>query len=127
MEGRTVEFNKTPFTVTAIRKFECQFGKHYYKEHQGKSDRTWLQGTRKIGCQAHIIVRTITLYTELQLSEVESHLCARSLKEKKKEKLAQLHKSLSCGEPVKTSTKYHVLLPMEEAPMKPGELQDMPN
>ena len=53
---------------------------------------------------------------EFLLSEVESaHLGPWSLKEIKKGKLAQLHKSLSCGEPVKTSTKYHVLLPMEEA------------
>ena len=82
MEGHTVEFNNTPFTVTTICKLDCQFGKHYYKEHQGKSDRTRLQGTRKIGCQAHIIVRTITLYSEFQLSE--AHLGPRSLKEKKK-------------------------------------------
>ena len=116
MEGRTVEFNNTPFTVTAIRKLDCQFGKHYYKDHQGKSDRTRLQGTRKIGCQAHIIVRTIALYPEFQLPEAEStHLGPRSLKEKKKEKLAQLHKLLCCGEVVKTNTKYHILLPMEEA------------
>ena len=116
MEGRTVEFNNAPFTVTTIRRLDCQFDKYYYKEHQGKSDRTWLQGTRKIGCQAHIIVCTITLYTKFQLSEVESaRLGAQSLKEKKKGKLAHLYKSLSCGEPVITSTKYHVLLLMEEA------------
>ena len=103
MEGRIVEFNNTPFTVTTTRKLDCQFGKHYYKDHQGKSDRTRLQGTRKIGCQAHIIVRTITLYPEFQLSDA------------KKEKLAQLYKLLCCGEVVKTNAKYHILLPMEEA------------
>ena len=85
MEGHTVQFNHTPFTVTEIRKLDCQFGKHYYKEHQGKSDRTRLQGTRKIGCQAHIVVRTITLYTDFQLSEVESStLGPRKLKEIRK-------------------------------------------
>ena len=95
MEGRTVEFNNTPFTVTEIRKLDPQFGKHYFKDHQGKSNRTRLQGTRKIGCQAHIIVCTITLYPEFQLSEVEStDLGPWSLKERKKEKLAQLHKLL---------------------------------
>ena len=73
-------------------------------------------GTRKICCQAHIVVHTITLYTDFQLSEVgSSTLGPRKLKEIKKEKLAQLHESLSSGEPVKTSTKYHVLLPKEEA------------
>ena len=72
MEGHVVEFSNTPFTVSAIRKLDCQFGKHYYEEHQSKSARTQLQGTRKIGCQAHIIVRTITLYPDFQLSEAEA-------------------------------------------------------
>jgi len=69
IEGHTVHFNNTPFTVSAIRKLDCQFGKQYYKKHPGKSDRTRLQGTRKIGCQAHITVHTITLSPDFQLPE----------------------------------------------------------
>ena len=72
----------TSFTVTTIRKLDCQFGKHYYK-HQCKSDRTHLQGS---SCQMHIIVCTITLFTEFQVES--AHLGSRSLKVKKKEKLA---------------------------------------
>ena len=116
IEGHKVEFSNTPFTVSAIRKLDCQFGTHYYKEHQGKPDRTRLQGTRKIGCQAHIIVRTITVYPEFQLSDVDvADLGARKLKEKKKEKLAQLQNAIALGEPFKTNIKYHILLPTEEA------------
>lgn len=111
-----MNFDNTPFTVSAIRKLDCQYGNHYYKEHPGKSDRTRLQGTRKIGCQAHITVRTITVYPDYQLPEVEScQLGPRKLKEQKKEKMAQLLNAIACGEPVKTTTKYHVLLPTEEA------------
>ena len=72
MEGHVVEFGNTTFTVSAIRKLDCQFGKRYYKEHQCISARTQLQGTRKIGCQAHVVVRTITLYPDFQLSEAEA-------------------------------------------------------
>ena len=116
MEGHVVEFSNTPFTVSAIRKLDCQFGKHYYEEHQSKSARTQLQGTRKIGCQAHIIVRTITLYPDFQLSEAEAaDLGPRKLKERKREKLVQLQNEIACGKPITTSTKYHVLLPAEEA------------
>ena len=62
MEGRVVEFDNTPFHVSAIRKMECQFGSHYYKSQcQGRSHGIHLQGTRKVGCTAHITVRTITL------------------------------------------------------------------
>ena len=48
------------------------FGQHYYKDHQGISDRTRLQGSRKIGCKAHIVVRTITLYPDFKLSKSET-------------------------------------------------------
>lgn len=85
IEGRTVDFNNTPFMVSAIRKLDCQFGNHYYKEHAGKSDHARFQGTRKIGCKAHITVRTITIYPDFQLSEQE--ICGLgpwNLKEKKR-------------------------------------------
>ena len=57
-----------------MRKLDCQFGHHYYKEHQEKPDhsRVQLQGSRKIGCKAHIIVRTVTLYPDFKLIESET-------------------------------------------------------
>ena len=56
------------------------------------------------------------MYPDFQLPEEEScQLGPRKLKEQKKEKLAQLLNAVACGEPVKTTTKYHVLLPTEEA------------
>ena len=56
------------------------------------------------------------MYPDFQLPEVEScWLCPQKLKEQKKKKLAQLLNAIACGEPVKITTKYHVLLPTEEA------------
>ena len=54
------------------------------------------------------------MYPDYQLPEVEScQLGPQKLKEIKKEKMAQLLNAIACGEPVKTTTKYHVLLPTE--------------
>lgn len=36
MNGHKVEFDNTPFTVTSIRKLDCQFGHHYYKEQESQ-------------------------------------------------------------------------------------------
>lgn len=72
MNGQNVEFDRTPFSVSSIRKLDCQFGQHFYKDYQGKSDHTRLQGSRKIGCKAHIVVRTITLYPDFKLSKSET-------------------------------------------------------
>ena len=34
IEGQTVEFNNTPFVVSEVRKLDCQFGKHYFKQKE---------------------------------------------------------------------------------------------
>ena len=81
-----------------MRKLDCQFGHHYYKEHQEKPDhsRVQLQGSRKIGCKAHIIVRTVTLYPDFKLLESETvNAGPQKLKDMKKEKLKLLQKSLT--------------------------------
>ena len=110
MEGRELQFNNTPFTTTEIRKLDCQFGNHYYKEHQGASSHTRPQGTRKIGCRAHITVRTTTLFPEFQLSEVEStEFGARKLKQRKQELLASLQEALSQRKSLQTCTKVRLI------------------
>ena len=58
------------------------------KEHQAKSDCKQLQGTQKIGCQAHITARLITPYPDFTLSEVAALSVQKT---KKEELLAQLH------------------------------------
>ena len=88
IEGQTVEFHNTPFVVSEIRKLDCQFGKHYFKQKQaGNSGHVHLQGTRKMGCKAHIVVHSITVYCNFQLSKDEVSLGPRKLKEKRRENL----------------------------------------
>ena len=36
-----------------------------------RGKKIWLQGTRKMGCMAHIEVKTFTLYLEYAISESE--------------------------------------------------------
>ena len=61
------------------------------------------------------MVRTITVFSGYQLSKDEASLGSRKMKEKKKEKLQQLHQALANNEQVNSKIKYHVLLPTEEA------------
>ena len=77
---------------------------HSYKEHR-----------RLVGCQAHITVRTITLYPDFTLSEVEAAHSLWKQKERKEETLTQLQNVLTSGENIETTTKYGILLPTEEA------------
>ncbi len=65
IENEKIEFNNTPFIVSQIQKFHCQFGKHYYKQKKSEtSKRVNLQGTQKIGCTAYVAVHSITLYPD---------------------------------------------------------------
>ena len=111
MDGQTVDFDNTLFVVSEIWGLDCQFSKHYKQKQEGVSSRVHLQGTRKIGCKAHV-VRSITVYSDFQLSQKEASLGPRKLKEKKKEKL-QLYQVLN--ELINTKVMYCVLLPDEEA------------
>ena len=100
-----------------IRRLDCQFGSHYYKEKQsGQSSRVCLQGTRKIGCKAHIVVRSLVLFTDYCITDKEKNtLSARGLKELKQTKIQTLRQTLTKGEKVNQVTKYHLLLPTEQA------------
>ena len=102
--------------MSDIRKLDCQFGIQYFKEKGSKDKlkRTVLQGTRKIGCTAHIVVRSITLYTDFQIPKT-CGLTPRKLREKKKELLQKLHSAINENKLLNTIKMFHVLLPGEEA------------
>ena len=69
-EGRKeISFNDTPFSVNETRMLDCQFGQKYYKQKPKQRKKMWLQGTRKMGCMAHIEVKIFTLYTEYAISQ----------------------------------------------------------
>ena len=110
-------FNGVPFIVSTTRKQHCQFGKLYYKERPASSGRTRLQGTRKIGCPAHVHVYELTLFPSFAIT-TESEDCklgSRKLKEIKARKITELKESLAIGKKVETETKYFVLLPTKGA------------
>ena len=48
----------TPFSVNETRMLDCQFGQKYYKQKPKQGKKMWLQGTRNMGCMAHIEVKT---------------------------------------------------------------------
>ena len=114
IEGQNVTFNGVPFIVSTTRKQHCQFGKLYFKERTASSGRTRLQGTRKIGCPAHVHVHELTLFPSFAVSEACT-LGSRKLKETKARKINELKESLAAGKKVDTETKYFVLLPTKEA------------
>lgn len=103
INSHTVHFDNTPFAVTSVRKLDCQFDHHYYKEHHGKSDRVRLQGSEKL------VARPTSLFVLSFCIQISSFLnwrllCTRKVKEVKAEKLKMLHKSLQSGSC--TTTKY---------------------
>ena len=53
--------------VTEHRKLDCQFGPHYYREKSKNSLQVHLQGSRKVGCSAHISIKHITLFPEYSI------------------------------------------------------------
>ena len=107
-----------PFSVDKVSVLDCQYGEHYWKEKKGKENqkkRLKLQGSRKIGCHAHIRTHTYTLYPDFQLSPDESQgVSKHKLRQLKEEKLRAAREAIATGG-VKTIQKHFVSLPTEQA------------
>lgn len=114
MEGERISFDGIPFTVAEIHKFYCQFGPQYYKEHASKLH-IRLQGTRKMGCPAHIHIHKLHLYLTFNVANVEATLGSRKLKEVRAKRLAELKEDMTKGIKVEFQTKYFVLLHEQRA------------
>ena len=69
--GHITEFNNTPFRLIEKKTLDCQFGKQYYKDKPRKSTRMMIQGSRKLGCPAHITVKVYEIFPEYAISETE--------------------------------------------------------
>ena len=91
-----LEFDGTPFSVGDVRTLDCQFGEKYYKQKKPLGKRLWLQGTRKLGCAAHIQIKSFVLYPEYAVipSETVSKWKLQCLHQEKLSKL----KENSCKE-----------------------------
>ena len=61
-----MEKNNIPFSIVETKQLDCHFGPHYYQECKPKSHRVFLQGTRKIGCNARIIIKKCKLFPEFE-------------------------------------------------------------
>ena len=75
-----VEFDEVPLSVGEKRVLDCQHGVEYYKQRKRMGKCTRLQGTRKIGCNAHIVCRQYILYPDYGIPE--RHLLVREKKDK---------------------------------------------
>ena len=114
--GHTTEFNNTPFRLIEKKTLDCQFGKQYYKD---KPRRTMIQGSRKSGCPAHIIIKVYELFPEYEISEMEVSCSSKKvLRMLKEQKLKQLKAALTNNKSVLTTKKYFVSLPDQEAHQK---------
>ena len=95
------------------RILDCQHGVQYYKHKKGLGKRNRLQGTRKIGCKAHIILREYILYPDYNITK--SYDSKRQERLAKEEQLKKLRADLKTGEKVQLESRYYVSLPTEEA------------
>ena len=99
--------------LVETKQLDCHFGPHYYQECKPKSHRVFLQGTRKIRCNARIIIKKCKLFPEFEALPTEKSTSLRTIKEMTMKKLKQ--KLTEAPETVQTVTMYYVSLPSEEA------------
>ena len=63
-----------PFSLGEKRTLDCQYGTKYYKSKPHSSDRVFLQGTRKKGCQAHIQILEFCIYPQYGVKNFLPHV-----------------------------------------------------
>ena len=95
------------------RILDCQYGVQYHKPRKGLGKRNCLQGTRKIGCQAHIIVREYVLYPDYKVAKYYNSKSQERFA--KEEQLNKLRADLTIGDKVQSESRYYVSLPIEDA------------
>ena len=99
-----LEFGGVPFSVGERRILDCQHGVQYYKPKKGLGKRNRLQGTRKIGCKAHIVLREYILYPDYSIAK--SYDSKRQERLAKEEQLKILRADLDTREKVKSESRY---------------------
>ena len=116
-EGRKeIDFGDVPFAVTDAKLYDCQFGVKYFKQRPVQGKRLWLQGSRKVGCAAHVEVKSFVLYPEYAVSTAEKEgLSKWKLRCLYEEKMKQLKLDLATDKTVKVEHRHFVSLPCEEA------------
>ena len=111
-----MEFNGTPFSIGTKRLLDCQYGTRCKKPSTPTSCRTYLQGSRKKGCQAHIEITEFILYPEYAVTQTPSKpLSQKQTRKVREEMLRSLQLTLAQSKVVNITQKYYVRLPTEEA------------
>lgn len=87
---------------------DCQYGERYWKERKKSNKRLRLQNSRKIGCHAHIMIHTYTLYPDFQIKM--TNLSQYKLRQEKEDLLQSTRSAIKDGK-AKPLLKYHVSLP----------------
>ena len=113
----TIEFDGVPFRPIQIKTYDCQHGKHYYKQRERKTKRLCLQTTKKMGCPAHMTVKEYHLYPDYRITEEENKsLKVHEIRQLKKERHAAINKALiDNAAELRTQQRYFVSLPTNEA------------
>lgn len=73
-----IEFDSVPFSVGEKRTLDCQHGDEYFKPKKALGKRVRLQGSRKMGCKAHITLHQYVLYPDYILYPSVVHLRAKT-------------------------------------------------
>ena len=94
--GKDIHFNNKPFSVHHEVIMDCQYGPQYWKNKETKMKRLQLQGSRKVGCHAHIKIRYYTMYSDYQMCDMAS-MTKRQLRNSKENMLSQLRKEIVSG------------------------------
>ena len=110
--------NDTPFSIVESRMLECQFGPQYYKETHSKSSRVKVQGTCKVGCHAHIVIKNCVFYPSYKVHDDGTTVAIHTLKRRWMQELKQqLEKDALL---VQTTTAYFISMDI----LQWEELQD---
>ena len=113
-DGTTVSFNNIPFSLEEVRILDCQYGKHYFNKRENGNKRLRLQGSRKIGCQAKIKIKSYTTYPDYVVPNT-TNMTSRQAKQAQQTALDKLRKAIESDEKVNTETKFFVSLPSTDA------------
>ena len=87
---------------------ECQYGVQYKKsKFTSESTKVYLQGSRKKGCLAHIIIMQFILYPEFHVHSLLSpNISQNKVRDIKETFLKSLRSALSSEENVKICSKF---------------------
>ena len=112
--GTAVEFNGVPFSIGEKWTMDCQYGHQYYKQRVASNKWVHLQGTRKVGCTAHITQLEYILYPEFSLPNSCNYETKWQERLAKEEKLKHLRDHLRHQRVVKTKSVFFLSLPTKE-------------